>query len=1394
MRAQINFTLVFKFNPIFKMKRLLLLSFLMLIMSGVFAASYHPVGSPGKPSNSAIVAIPDDDNTPGNRILSVLATANATEGGAAGRFTIKLPGSVTATGPITVNYTVAGTATAVTDYAALSGTATILAGQNSVAINVTAVDDNVIEPAETVTLTVTGGTSTLGTYTVEPGNETALISIIDNDANVDAKRTLSMIRTAHAAEPATNGGFRIQLPVNITSAEDITVNYTVAGTATAGADYKTLSGSIVLPAGQNFVALPVEVIDDQLMEPVTESVTVTLTAGASASFTFPITAIAGQRTVGLNITDDENIPANRILTLTKIADASESGDVGYFRLSLPPNIYIQGSVNIGYSFNGSTANLPNAANPDFLNPGLLTIPTGKNHVDFPIVAIDDKIIENTETVVIAHNGSFGISGLSVGSTFSMAPGTTPITINILDNDNIPENKVVNVSVFRDGQEGGDSMRFNFSLPTGIIPSENVTINYTVTGTAVKGVDYTPLSLAHFSGTSTISAGTSGGTAIVASIVDDDIIEGTENVTITINSVTSNSFTYTFGAPATANIIDNDNTPANLVLAVTKTADAVEGGTNGEFTISLPGTTTTATEPVTVNYTLSGTAVNGTDYTTLTGAVVIPAGDHEVKIPVSANTDQVIEDTETVTLTITGGSSTSFSFTPNPTNANATVDITDATNTPANRTLSITKLNDAAEPGTPGRISIALPAGITAAENINVSYTVAGTATAGIDYTSLSGTATIPAGQNSVIVPIDVIDDQVIEQTETVILTLTAGSSTSFTYTAAGDVTVDLTDDDNIAANLVLNVTKTADAAEPGTPGSFRIALPTGITVPTDITVNYTVGGTAIAGKDYTALTGVATIPAGNHGVDLALNVIDDLELEGTETVTLTVSSGTATGLTFTGGSSGNIDIADDESLPGNLVLTIVKVTDAAEPATNGNFNISLPTGVTTTENITVNYTVGGTAIAGTDYTTLPGTATILAGQNSVDVPLLVIDDNNYEPIKTVILTLTGGTSARFSFTPSTNNTATASITDNDKMDQVITFAALPVKILGDPGFTLTATGGASGNPVTFTSSNPAIATVTGNVVTIVGTGTVTITASQVGNAIYHAAADVSQVLTVIEPLNTAPTLAAIANQQICITNAPQSIALSGISAGTETGQITTLSVSSSNPSLFSALSVRPLNGGNGTLDYTLNGAAGTAIITVTVKDNGGTANGGVDTFTRTFTLTVSPLPQLMLVARPGTSVSKGQTLEITASGATSYTWSTAAGTINGQTSATLTVRPAQTTTYTVTGTNVSGCTSTASITITVIEDYNVEGNNILTPNGDGKNDFFVIKNIDMYPDNEVRIFDRAGRAVYTKKGYNNEWDGTISGRPLEENTYYYIIDLGKGVKPVKGYITIVRKY
>ena len=285
------------------------------------------------------------------------------------------------------------------------------------------------------------------------------------------------------------------------------------------------------------------------------------------------------------------------------------------------------------------------------------------------------------------------------------------------------------------------------------------------------------------------------------------------------------------------------------------------------------------------------------------------------------------------------------------------------------------------------------------------------------------------------------------------------------------------------------------------------------------------------------------------------------------------------------------------------------------------------------------------------------------------------------------------------------------------------------------------------------------------------------------------------VVVTISDVNEVPTLAAVANQAICATTSVQAVAISGIGAGPENAQTTTLGVSSSNDALFGSLSVSG-SGSTGTISYQPRaGAVGTATITVTVRDNGGVANGGVDTFTRTFTITIGALPTVSIASSKGTTVDRGEQLVLTASGGTSYVWTDAAGIVSGQNTAQLTIRAAQSTTYTVTATNAGGCSATATIAITVTDQVaQVKATNIMSPNGDGVNDRWVVENLELYPNNLVKVFDRGGRVIYEKKGYDNSWDATLRGLPLSEGTYYYIIDYnGDGRTVKKGFITILNK-
>lgn len=112
--------------------------------------------------------------------------------------------------------------------------------------------------------------------------------------------------------------------------------------------------------------------------------------------------------------------------------------------------------------------------------------------------------------------------------------------------------------------------------------------------------------------------------------------------------------------------------------------------------------------------------------------------------------------------------------------------------------------------------------------------------------------------------------------------------------------------------------------------------------------------------------------------------------------------------------------------------------------------------------------------------------------------------------------------------------------------------------------------------------------------------------------------------------------------------------------------------------------------------------------------------------------------------------------------------------------------------YTITITDFVGCSRDSSIILPVIDEECLFIPNSFTPNGDGRNDVWMIENLYLYPDCTVRIFNRWGNLVFDSKGYNDPWDGTKAGNALPSDTYYYVIDINNGTTPKSGSVTIVR--
>lgn len=190
-----------------------------------------------------------------------------------------------------------------------------------------------------------------------------------------------------------------------------------------------------------------------------------------------------------------------------------------------------------------------------------------------------------------------------------------------------------------------------------------------------------------------------------------------------------------------------------------------------------------------------------------------------------------------------------------------------------------------------------------------------------------------------------------------------------------------------------------------------------------------------------------------------------------------------------------------------------------------------------------------------------------------------------------------------------------------------------------------------------------------------------------------------------------------------------------------------------------------------------------------------TITDGITTLTKTVTITGNPKPNVTITNSNPVSIKEGETVQLNAVGASSYTWSPATYLNNTQIANPI-AKPTADITYTVSGTNGFGCSNQASITI------KVQGKtffipNAFSPNGDGLNDVFAVGGLskDGGTAASVNIFNRWGQVVFSQFGKEVQWDGRYNGLPADAGTYFYAIRLSLtngDTKEFKGDITLIR--
>ncbi len=608
-------------------------------------------------------------------------------------------------------------------------------------------------------------------------------------------------------------------------------------------------------------------------------------------------------------------------------------------------------------------------------------------------------------LVAACSGEIGVApdaGPSPDGSSDAGMMDTASDAGFQDTGGEPDVITVSLANAQSVDEGAADAALRFPLSLSRASDVDVDIEYEFAdGTATPGDDFVDLTTSLV-----IPAGTTTATISVP-IVDDALNEPDETVQLEIVSV---SIGRLVGATATGVIRDDDASPV-ISVANASVGEGDDGQTNLRFAIAV---STGSGLAIQVDYaTADGSALDGADYEAVSGSLTIPPGQTSAFVDVAVLGDTVDEGNEVFTLVLS-----------NPVNASMGTDIgtgtivdDDAILIPPNLTVSIGDAEDVAEDTNDGALAFDLMLSEAIGVDVAVQYrTNGGSALPGVDYIAQSATATILAGTLSARIEVPITDDSLDELNETLVVELVTSSWGSIVDGNGTGVIVD----DDPSPSLML-----ANASTPeGNDDSGAVGLVASLTAVSglDVTFEYTTtDASAVAGADYVATSGQATIPAGSTQAAISVPILGDTTDEPDETFTVTISNPVNATLSQADATG---TLVDDDVAP---TLSVADATQTEGDTGSRSMEFIVTLSATSGFDITVDYaTSDDSATAGTDYTAATGQLTIPAGSTLGTVAVGIIGDSTDEPNETLTLTLSAAVNATLA-----DAEATGQITDDD---------------------------------------------------------------------------------------------------------------------------------------------------------------------------------------------------------------------------------------------------------------------------------------------------------------------------------------------------------------------------
>ena len=1002
--------------------------------------------------------------------MSFAATRyEASEGDGVLDFAVRL--STATLQEVTVDYaTVSGTARAGKDYEARIGTLTFPAGTTVRTIRVPIVDDDVVEQEETFRVTLINSNATIGvgaaTGVITDNDLRVVVSIAANQTAVVEGGTAAFTLTRVGELTAT-----LTVPVSVTQfGAFLTDEVPTAATFAANAATATLlvttdddghveaNGSVTatITSGAyqigDTASATVVVIDNDVRGVTVTPTALTIREGSSSSYmvgldteptadvtvavqvpegaeisvtptalTFTAANWNTKQLVVVTAAQDDDTVADDPLTIRhavsggdygavtaasvvvtileddpaiRIADAAAVEGAGEMAFSVRLSVPSIQTVTVDWTTADGTA----IAGTDYeAATGTLTFSALATTQTIRVPIIDDNLDEAAETFTVALRNS----------NVAIADGEAT---GVIADDDLP---VVNIAADAAAVKEGETVAFTLTRVGDLTVPLRVPVRVTERGSFLA--DGVP--------TAATFAANAATTTFLVATDDDERDEADGAVTATITS--GPTLRVGDAASATVPVLDNDVTAVAVPagVTVTPTALAVPEGSSANYTVVLDSE---PTADVTVAIQAPEDTEVAVDETELTFTADNWDQAQTVTVTAAQDDDAVDDDPVTITHTVSGGNYDTV------TAASVAVTILE------DDMSALSVANAMASEGD-GEMAFSVRLNLASSQTVTVEYvTAGGTATAGRDYETTTGTLTFSALETEQTIRVPIIDDDIDEAAETLtVMLINASNATIKDGKATGIIT-----DDDVRG---VTVTPTALMIREGDSASYTVVLDSEPTA--DVTVEIQVPEDAEVAVDVTKLT--FTAEDWNQAQTVTVTAAQDADAVADDPVMLThvVSGGDYRSVTV---ASVAVTILEDDT-------PTLLIADAEASEGDGEMAFSVRLSVPSSRTVTVEYaTADGTATAGADHEETTGTLTFSAETTAQTIRVPIIDDDLDEATETFTIVLSNSSNATIE-----DGEATGVITDND-LPVVSVTAGSAVEEGGTVAFTLTRIGDLTG--------------------------------------------------------------------------------------------------------------------------------------------------------------------------------------------------------------------------------------------------------------------------------------------------------------------------------------------